>query len=789
MQRALSIRKKGLFLIGLAAVVSVLIPGAVSADHGGPALFFTDAVDSPLNYVVLVDVGDSALIRVAAHAIGTDNADTVQLKIVHDATVVTVTSVQCIGMYSPALASWSGVIVGVGTGAICSTQHGPLTDEGPIIEFTVTRITSGDASLSLSESDPLGTTFVEAGAKFRDLEPPVVVDTSATVAVLAVTPTATPVPTSTPIATVEATSTIVSPPPPPPATSTPEVEASSEPVAPGTPQNVTAVSGAGTVTVSWDPPVSDGGSPITKFFVTVIPGGRLIEVPGDENSIDVDGLEPGITYRFHVNAQNLAGTSFASSTTNPVTLVLVATPTPMPAEVATATPEPTEVPTATPGLTATPMATVIPTATPTAVVEITETTSVIDTTITASADEWDELQTSFEELFGDGVVTNDAPIAMESTDGLLTVELVAEGIAPSDAIEGALVIQLGNLALDTVDGVGTGSISLGAGLAVEGIVQLTTQDDAIVAVLTSNVLVYAPAPPPPSTIGDLTQINVGFRVDVSRVPDGASLTVTYASTAEELVEVTGAVFELAASNGSTLNPDTDIAFAVNVAKTGITNDELGTNEATLTVDLAWYEARIAEGKSIVITKIGDDGVIHTVEAACELQGIAVLCTAIFDGEAGGFSWFVLVALVEFGGTGGSDGPGAGPMSPEPTAIAPTPAPAPAPTPTVAVEPTEAPSDSAPTEIPEGSSSEAATVAPAPTAVSPSATPEILPTSAPALQSEIDISLLPGLDDRDGGGGLAWWIWTLIAIVAAPAIIRAVMTIVAMRRRIATAQGT
>ncbi|MCH8037057.1 MAG: hypothetical protein IIC53_08025, partial [Proteobacteria bacterium] len=230
---------------------------------------------------------------------------------------------------------------------------------------------------------------------------------------------------------------------------------------------------------------------------------------------------------------------------------------------------------------------------------------------------------------------------------------------------------------------------------------------------------------------------------------------------EDLVEVIGAVFELAASNGGTLDPETDIAFAVNVAKTGITNDDLGTNEVTLTVDLAWYEARIAEGKSIVITKIGDDGVVHTVEAVCEVQGVAVLCTAVFDGEAGGFSWFVLVALVEFGETGGSDGPGAGPTGPEPTTIASTPAPAP----TAVVEPTAAPSDS----TPEGPSPAAATVAPAPTAVSPSATPQILPTSAPALQSEIDISLLPGLDGEDTGGGLAWWVWVLIVIVAAPAV--------------------
>src|SRR5205085_12667200 len=41
---------------------------------------------------------------------------------------------------------------------------------------------------------------------------------------------------------------------------------------PGAPQNVTATAGDGKVKVTWDPPASDGGSPITGYTVTASHG-------------------------------------------------------------------------------------------------------------------------------------------------------------------------------------------------------------------------------------------------------------------------------------------------------------------------------------------------------------------------------------------------------------------------------------------------------------------------------------------------------------------------------------
>lgn len=851
----------GFVLFVLTAIAAAFLPGAVSADHDGPALFFTDAVDAPVEYVVLPEVGDSVVLLIAAHEIGVDNADTVQLKIIHDATIVTVTGIQCVGMYSPALASWSGAIAGIDTGAICSAQYGPLANDGSIIEFTLTRVAAGDANLSLSEVDPLGTTFIEAGKKFRDMEPAVVVDTSAIVDVVSVAPTPTPIPT--------ATSTPV--PVPPTATRTPSPGGGgggggNQDTPPTEPTDFVAGAGFHSVELNWGAPLETSHFPVTSYVVKNLTTGVAVLVSAKTLSHTFRELDPAIEYSFSVKAITDVGvglraqvgpvtpwdlpgpptsvaanlqannssvlvswdapdadggtpvTAYTVTVGTDLSLQTISTEISIPdllnpgddilitvfAETAagmgpSASVSVSRAPEIVPTVAPTPIPTVAPTeiatATPVAGDEAFDSTSVIDTTISGSITEWDELQDSFDGLFGDDVVVIDDPVELESADGHITVELAVEGVVTGDVIDGAIAIQLGNLAINTTDGEGTGSISLGDGLSVEGKVQLTTQDDAIVAEFTNTVLVYAPVPAPAS-IGDVTHASAGFRVDVNNVADGASLTVTYASSVEELAEVSGAVFELAASSGGTVDPETDIAFVVNVAKSGITNDDLGTNEVMMTVDLAWYETRLAEGKSIVVTKIGDDGVAHTVEAVCELQGAVVRCTAVFAGEAGGFSLFALVAISAFegvdGGDSGSDsggavgtgntGSGTGGTGADPTATTA----APAPVSTVSgVAPTLAP-DELVVETPEGASEDSA--APVATTVAPTVKPVTAPTPTPDLPQVDDSNVLPGMGDADDDGGMPWWLRILIIIVAAPAIIRVVMIFIEMRRRGASATG-
>jgi hypothetical protein len=86
---------------------------------------------------------------------------------------------------------------------------------------------------------------------------------------------------------------------------------------PGPPRNVTATAGNGIATVSFDPPKSDGGSPITVYTVTSHPG--KIKASGKQSPITVKGLTNGRTYTFTVTASNSVGTGLASGACNSVT--------------------------------------------------------------------------------------------------------------------------------------------------------------------------------------------------------------------------------------------------------------------------------------------------------------------------------------------------------------------------------------------------------------------------------------------------------------------------------------
>jgi Ca2+-binding RTX toxin-like protein len=98
-------------------------------------------------------------------------------------------------------------------------------------------------------------------------------------------------------------------------------------VAPGVPRAVSSVQGAGRITVSWNPPASDGGSAITSYLVRVVnPAGNQVGAlrdAGTATTFDVTGLTLGTRYRFQVRAVNAIGSSAFSALTTPVTFANV----------------------------------------------------------------------------------------------------------------------------------------------------------------------------------------------------------------------------------------------------------------------------------------------------------------------------------------------------------------------------------------------------------------------------------------------------------------------------------
>ncbi|OMF44050.1 S-layer homology domain-containing protein [Paenibacillus peoriae] len=82
------------------------------------------------------------------------------------------------------------------------------------------------------------------------------------------------------------------------------------------PTDVTVTAGDGQATVSFNIPVENGGSPITRYEVTASPGN--ITAIGTESPITVTGLTNGTTYTFTVKAENGAGSSVASAVSKEV---------------------------------------------------------------------------------------------------------------------------------------------------------------------------------------------------------------------------------------------------------------------------------------------------------------------------------------------------------------------------------------------------------------------------------------------------------------------------------------
>jgi hypothetical protein len=85
-------------------------------------------------------------------------------------------------------------------------------------------------------------------------------------------------------------------------------------VAPGPPTGVLATRGNTMVTLSWTPPLDNGGSPITDYQIVALPVGGapstyFVSTAGNPNfnRTDITGLTNGTTYTFDVSAGNKTG--------------------------------------------------------------------------------------------------------------------------------------------------------------------------------------------------------------------------------------------------------------------------------------------------------------------------------------------------------------------------------------------------------------------------------------------------------------------------------------------------
>lgn len=89
--------------------------------------------------------------------------------------------------------------------------------------------------------------------------------------------------------------------------------------APGRPGAVAATGEALRATVTWEPPVNDGGLAIDRYVVEMSSGGEVCSVGGEQRTCAISGLRHGRAYSFRVTAFNEIGASETSDPSAPFT--------------------------------------------------------------------------------------------------------------------------------------------------------------------------------------------------------------------------------------------------------------------------------------------------------------------------------------------------------------------------------------------------------------------------------------------------------------------------------------
>lgn len=396
---------------------------------------------------------------------------------------------------------------------------------------------------------------------------------------------------------------------------------------PSAPSNASSSvqSDGSTTLVSWDPPASDGGTPIIGYLVFVGPSssglghGQIFETSGNEIVLN-DLLSPGESFSISVAATTLAGTGPSASAGS-----MSAAETPALVD---------------PAVTMTTTSTVLPSSTPVNTNSPQDPGST-DGTIKIDETETLSLVSVLEQATGSSLIIDEVEVVTKSGPDGIRMAIPVQGLSALDELVGSLNLDVGSMSLDVLDGNGTAEIQLANDIAIVGQASLTASNDELNIEISSPVLKYSPATVDDGSFNSATNaiedVGVSFEVGVGLLPADAELKTTYSADPTKLAATAGTSFAL--------NADDDLAYFVTVEKTGISQSDLGDNVVNMNVSLDWLDATVAAGKEIVITKVSDTGQQYSETAQCERLAEIAVCTASFTGAAGGFSLFAIYGSV------------------------------------------------------------------------------------------------------------------------------------------------
>lgn len=781
-------------IVVLAAVFASTAVAVLDLSAQTPlTLEFRDDTGAPISQLFLASPGDNAIVQVHYSGLTDPTVVGAQISIEHDGSVMSVIAPPtnppvfpplCDGVFAGAFAG-SNRIEPDGISSFLCLIGTPVGDSesGQILNLLVTRVSSGAQTLTFRTTGNFATKLTAPGAGPSISVDELAFDALGTLEILDAPPaTPTPVPT----ATTPPNTGGGAPPPQPTATPSGPVL-----VAPGAPENVTVTPIVGGVRLEWTAPESDGGSPITNYRVLVIPTGQIVVVPATSLQTIIRGLDPAISYQFQLNAANVIGTGQGAGLTasvNPleplsapqnvsallgadkvsavVSWEAPATTAPITGYIVTSEPSVgsgVEVGAEARSATLTGLAPSTayrfrvraknaagegPESDPSNEI-ITgapvsgspgDAPGPLTPSIVADETELASFQQAVSAALGVPITLNGGTPTIKANAGGLMVEFPAEPTTGGSSTTGTLVAIVGNLTVDITNGSGEATITVDDHISITGTASLGTGPDSLQVQITDPQLTFDPDPPEgfAGAGGLVTAVGASFGVEMASLPGSIGLTAEFFDDPADVPDsVISFQFAAAGSSGEIEDPASDIAFIVVVNKEGVTNEELGDNAVTLTVSKAWYDSRIASGKEIFITKVGDDGVPHGAPAVCEVVGDVASCSVLFTGDASGFSLFGVSAV--------------SPIQAIRTAV---------PSPTAVVGATTTPG---PTQQP----SPTPAAVPTPTSdgeveAEPTSTPlsALEPTQPAPTPANPDDPLVPDSDD----GGIAPWAVVLLGIV-------------------------